>query len=503
MKRSILLIIIVSAAMSFNAFAQEVGPTADFSASPISGERPLTVQFEDRSDPGTQPITSWEWDFDDNATIDSTEQNPSYTYTVAGTYTVSLTVTTSVGSDTATYTNLIFVGVYYHIYVDAVSGDNPTGDGSPGNPYKTITYAIASEELAGTPDPWYIHVLPGTYDADPIKPPIDREMFPIELHDDMILSGTSAALCIIDGSHVTASAVPLIEGIDTEHITIENLTLQNMDRQTGNGGALHLENPSGAIQDCVISGNYAYYGGGGYIQNTLAWYPFDFLRNTIEDNSAIYGHGVYVDGALVGDLTENTVSSNPGTGIRITGGLTGEVTGNAFTGNSGRGLYISSGGLRGDVAGNDVISNSYGGFYVIFVSNSSGGSGGGFLMNGALTGSVTANTFINNSASSYGGGFYASHTVSGDVTGNTFSANTAGSRGGGLYAGAGIDGSVQGCVFSDNMCTCVQAATVAPYISVAATPSWSSTRCSSRTRPSARATMPSPTWTATSRITCS
>ena len=41
------------------AFADDVGPTADFRASPMSGEIPLTVQFTDRSDPGTELITSW------------------------------------------------------------------------------------------------------------------------------------------------------------------------------------------------------------------------------------------------------------------------------------------------------------------------------------------------------------------------------------------------------------------------------------------------------------
>jgi PKD repeat protein len=38
------------------------------------------------------PIKSWQWNFDNNATIDATDQNPSHTYTTAGTYTVSLTI---------------------------------------------------------------------------------------------------------------------------------------------------------------------------------------------------------------------------------------------------------------------------------------------------------------------------------------------------------------------------------------------------------------------------
>ncbi|WP_349238278.1 PKD domain-containing protein [Methanoculleus sp. 7T] len=47
------------------------------------------------------------WTFGDGGT--STEQNPRYRYTKPGTYTVSLTVTEPVGSDTKTVTDYILV----------------------------------------------------------------------------------------------------------------------------------------------------------------------------------------------------------------------------------------------------------------------------------------------------------------------------------------------------------------------------------------------------------
>ena len=71
-------------------------PIADFKGVPQSGVVPLVVSFTDLS--LNQP-TSWSWDFGDGAT--STEQNPTYTYTTPGTYTVALTVTNSAGIDTA------------------------------------------------------------------------------------------------------------------------------------------------------------------------------------------------------------------------------------------------------------------------------------------------------------------------------------------------------------------------------------------------------------------
>jgi PKD repeat protein len=79
-------------------------PVANFNGSPINGVTPLTVNFTDAS--SGQP-TSWAWTFGDGGT--STAQNPSHVYTVAGTYSVSLTATNSLGSNTLTKSNYITV----------------------------------------------------------------------------------------------------------------------------------------------------------------------------------------------------------------------------------------------------------------------------------------------------------------------------------------------------------------------------------------------------------
>ncbi len=79
-------------------------PVADFTGVPTSGYRLLTVQFTDLS---TGSISSWLWQFGDGET--SAEQNPSHVYNATGTYTVSLTVTGSSGSDTEIKINYIEV----------------------------------------------------------------------------------------------------------------------------------------------------------------------------------------------------------------------------------------------------------------------------------------------------------------------------------------------------------------------------------------------------------
>ena len=77
--------------------------TANFVANITSGDTLLSVQFTDMS---THSPVSWFWDFGDGT--NSTAQNPIHVF-AAGTYTVSLTATNSVGSDTGFVTNYIFV----------------------------------------------------------------------------------------------------------------------------------------------------------------------------------------------------------------------------------------------------------------------------------------------------------------------------------------------------------------------------------------------------------
>ncbi len=99
------MIIVLLVAFSLAGCADgKEAPEAAFSASPTSGEMPLTVQFTDQS---TGEVDDWAWDFGDDST--STAQSPSHTYDTAGNYTVSLEVTGPDGSDTETKTNHIAV----------------------------------------------------------------------------------------------------------------------------------------------------------------------------------------------------------------------------------------------------------------------------------------------------------------------------------------------------------------------------------------------------------
>ena len=87
-------------------FVEPTPPVAGFSATPVSGLVPLTVQFIDKS---SNYPTSWSWDFDGDGNIDSTEQNPEFVFSSMGTYAVSLTAANDDGSDTLEKKNYITV----------------------------------------------------------------------------------------------------------------------------------------------------------------------------------------------------------------------------------------------------------------------------------------------------------------------------------------------------------------------------------------------------------
>ncbi|MBK9249098.1 MAG: PKD domain-containing protein [Ignavibacteria bacterium] len=109
-----------------------IQPSAAFTGAPLQGCVPLTVNFTDQS---TDAPTLWDWDFKNDGTALSTSQNPSYTYTTPGTYSVKLTASNASGTNSLTRTN--YINVYALPTVDA--GTN-----------KTLCYGTTAQ-LGGAP----------------------------------------------------------------------------------------------------------------------------------------------------------------------------------------------------------------------------------------------------------------------------------------------------------------------------------------------------------------
>src|SRR5690606_11613428 len=110
MLNKIFFIIGVLFSIALEVYGQ--APVANFTADKTSGCNPTTVQFTSTS---TGSSLSYNWDFGDG-TGNSAVANPGHVYNAPGTYTVTLTVSNSAGTDVETKTN--FITIYQSPTVD-------------------------------------------------------------------------------------------------------------------------------------------------------------------------------------------------------------------------------------------------------------------------------------------------------------------------------------------------------------------------------------------------
>lgn len=96
----------VSQTVIISSLAPPSPPVPDFSANSTSGCIPLSVNFTDLS---SENPTSWEWDIDNDGTVDYTTQNPTHVYNAGGNYTVKLKASNGVGADSITKISYITV----------------------------------------------------------------------------------------------------------------------------------------------------------------------------------------------------------------------------------------------------------------------------------------------------------------------------------------------------------------------------------------------------------
>jgi hypothetical protein len=198
-------------------------------------------------------------------------------------------------------------------------------------------------------------------------------------------------------------------------VTISGLTLTGGHAE--NGGAINAYNTALVVNNCVITGNYAYDSGGGIFiggyNSTLS-----VSSSTISNNSAYkYGGGVATndEGAAItiqqSSLTGNSAKYGGGVFVHNDNDHALTITGSTISGNRAVSRYFYFNGYY----------NSYSGYY--------GGNGGGVLAR--RTPFVISNsTIANNTADSVGGGIasdggdYAATLSNSTISGNR--ANYAG-----------------------------------------------------------------------------
>lgn len=121
-----------------------VAPTADASNSPTSGDEDVAIAFDGTLSSDNDEIATYEWDWTDDGTFETTGATPSHTYPDPGTYTVALRVT-DVAGHTDTDTHSVTVA---DVTDPTVSVDSPA-DGATFALHQTLTGSAADGSGTG------------------------------------------------------------------------------------------------------------------------------------------------------------------------------------------------------------------------------------------------------------------------------------------------------------------------------------------------------------------
>jgi len=276
---------------------------ARFSASLTNGYAPLEVQFTDLS---TNVPQFWRWDFNNDGWIDSTSQNPIYTFTQKGYHTVSLTVSNNSAPglsslDKYVMTNYIYVSLLTN-YV-SVTGKHIPPFNSWENAATNITDAIDSAS-----DYSYIIVSNGIYDIDSTIS-MEKSLFLKSLNgpEVTIISGQNkyrfGKYRYVKGFTLKNGTITCdnYSGTIEVHGKIQNCIICSNGYAWVQGGIVYLVN--GTLDNCLVfnnrlSGNASevatvYFGGGGAILNStvlgsVGTFQYDgIVKNSIVDT--VYG----------------------------------------------------------------------------------------------------------------------------------------------------------------------------------------------------------------------
>jgi len=169
--------------------------TTNFAGEPTSGYLPLTVQFLDMSTAtDSTEVIYWQWDFDFDGVVDSEEQNPTWTYTEVGEYTVSLIVSDGVSSDTL-------------IREDYIQAD-----------YSEAPFILSIEDITEDQGGWvYLEFLRSFYDTDTLR---TSEMYGIERLDDGEWVSLHSIVAYGAGSYITEARTLADSSETTDGMTL-------------------------------------------------------------------------------------------------------------------------------------------------------------------------------------------------------------------------------------------------------------------------------------------
>jgi PKD repeat protein len=182
---------------------------ADFSAVPVSGVAPLTVQFEDTSSGNP---TARNWDFNSDGKVDSTTKTPVYQFTKPGIYDVTLNVSNGATRDSITKIHYINVGIKPVAGFTASPGEGRTpltvqfADTSAGNPTSWL-WSFGDGITSTSQSPIHTYYGVGTYK---VILTVSNTFGSNTLESNSLINVSSTPTSIADfNSNVTSGKAPL------------------------------------------------------------------------------------------------------------------------------------------------------------------------------------------------------------------------------------------------------------------------------------------------------
>ncbi|MCD4819331.1 MAG: right-handed parallel beta-helix repeat-containing protein [Candidatus Cloacimonetes bacterium] len=347
---------------------------------------------------------------------------------------------------------LSFVVLYAADYYVDPTGSNTTGDGSAGNPWRTIQYAVDNVSNPTTTTV-VIHLSASTFslwnDVDATDDvDIDRNF------TDMNIIGAGSGTTIVEG-HVLENAGTdrLFEITSNEKVTFEDLTLRH-GKLTDMGAPGNIDgaaikasdNCVIEINNCVVSNNIASgsHGGGIALFNSS---ELSLNNCTLSDNRSIEvnpgfygGHGavIYMDSCTLTamDCTFDDNLSTYGGVFFTENTCTVTIDNSGFDGNNAFG-----GGAFNCDETDLTLSNCT-------ISNCPDG-GGIEIFNGTLE---LTNCTVNGNTDDGEGGGIDSYATDMTLTNCTIHNNTSGDEGGGIYYNALSTLIITNCTVAHNEC---------------------------------------------------
>jgi len=347
---------------------------AYFTTDQVCTNQGYPILFTDLS---TGNPTSWFWDFDNDGSIDSEEQNPEWIYEDSGIYSISLTIEDEVDTSISIKENYLII----------ITNVQPDGNGTEASPY--IVDELGNLVwLSSTPVAWdkyFIQTL--DIDASSSQDWYEGKGFPA------IGISVQESFCgNYNGQNHTVDNLFInhpdtwFQGLFgfTHYATIENIGMTNVN-VTGSiyCGGLAGRSQSSIIRNCYSSG---YVNGESCIGGLIGHNHIDSFINNCNSTANVNGSTA---GGLVGynqcnSTITNSYSRGSVEGINGLGGLVGYNGGdlnsssyidNCYSTSSVNGTGTSIGGLVGGNNYGMFATNSFWDIELSGITTSAGGTG--------------------------------------------------------------------------------------------------------------------------------